>query len=226
MNVVADSGPTLPRAPAKARIKLGQLEGKRDLIEQNRAGKAAELESVSAYLGIADAVEAALDKLSEQLFGRVVRILEEQLTKALQEVLDQALTLKVSRDNKRGVATMSFHIERNQKPEDILKGQGGSVVNVLSVGLRMFALKTLPSEVHRRFLVLDEQDCWLQPALVPKLVKIVHDAGRLLGFQVLMISHHEVSAFEQYAEKIYEFVPTPDGVQVKERVSSPSTLDE
>jgi hypothetical protein len=225
MNTVAASSPALPPPPAQARTKLGQLEGKRDLIVLNRLGKAAELESVTSYLSIADAVEAGLDKLSEQLFGQVARILEEQLTKALQEVLDQALRLKVSRDNKRGVATMSFHIERNQNPEDIMKGQGGSVVNVLSVGLRMFALKALSPEMHRRFLVLDEQDCWLQPALVPKLVKIVHDAGRLLGFQVLMISHHEVSAFEHYADKIYQFVPTPEGVQVKERVNSTSNLD-
>lgn len=220
------SRPTTARTATEARAKLGQLEGKRDLIAANREQKAAELEAVRAYLAIADAVETALDKLSQQLFGQVVRILEEQLTKALQEVLDQALKLRVSRDNKRGVATMSFDIERAGKPENIMKGQGGSVVNVLSVGLRMFALKMLPPEVHRRFMVLDEQDCWLQPALVPKLVKIVHDAGRLLGFQVLMISHHDVSAFDQYADKIYEFVPTTDGVQVKERVSMPTIPDE
>ena len=134
-------------------------KGKRDLVAANRQRKTAELEAVRNFLDIADAVEIALDKLSEQLFGRVVKILEEQLTEALQEVLDQALKLKVSRDNKRGVATISFYIERDEKPENIMRGQGGSVVNVLSVGLRMFALKTLSSDVHRRFLVLDEQDC-------------------------------------------------------------------
>jgi hypothetical protein len=218
--------PAIARTAAEARAKLGQLEGKRDLIAAIRQRKAAELEAVRNFLDIADAVETALDKLSEQLFGQVVRILEEQLTKALQEVLDQALKLKVSRDNKRGVATIGFYIERDEKPEDIMKGQRGSVVNVLSVGLRMFALKTLSSDVHRRFLVLDEQDCWLQAALVPKLVKIVHDAGRLLGFKVLMISHHDVSAFERYAEKIYEFIPTAEGVLVKERVSMPTVPDE
>jgi hypothetical protein len=69
----------------------------------------------------------------------------------------------------------------NGRPEDIMKGQGGSVVNVLSVGLRMFALTTLDSASHRRFLVLDEQDCWLRPDLVPRLVRIVHEAGKALG---------------------------------------------
>jgi hypothetical protein len=212
--------------PTQAQDKIRQLEGKRHLVQRNREAKAAELQKVTAYLGIADAVDQALDKLTEQLFGRIVKILEEKLTLALQEVLEQPIMLKVNREYKRGGATISFHIERNGKPEDIMKGQGGSVVNILSVGLRMFALTTLDSTVHRRFLVLDEQDCWLRPDLVPRLVKIVHEAGRALGFQVLLISHHDVSAFEQYADKIYQFIPTVDGVHVKERAVGPLSPDE
>src|SRR5262245_7708116 len=210
----------------QAQAKLRQLEGKRDLVQKNREAKADELQTVTAYLDISDAVDQALDKLSEQLFGRIVKILEEKLTLALQEVLEQPIVLKVNREYKRGGATMSFHIERNGQPEDIMKGQGGSVVNILSVGLRMFALTTLDPAVHRRFLVLDEQDCWLRPDLVPRLVKIVHKAGRALGFQVLLISHHDISAFEQYADKIYKFIPTVDGVQVKDRAAAPLSPDE
>lgn len=85
---------------------------------------------------------------------------------------------------------------------------------------------TLDESKHRRFLVLDEQDCWLRPDLVPKLVKIVHDAGKALGFQVLMISHHDISAFEQYADKIYEVVPVVDGtVEMREMTESPIEED-
>jgi ABC-type glutathione transport system ATPase component len=148
------------------------------------------------------------------MFGRIVQVLESNLTKALQEVLEQPIALKVERDYKRGTATIGFHIERQGQPEDIMRGQGGSVANILSVGLRMYALATLSPERHRRFLMLDEQDCWLRPDLVPRLVKMVQDAGRSLGFQVLMISHHDTSAFEKYADKIYRFIPETDGVQV------------
>jgi ABC-type glutathione transport system ATPase component len=212
--------------PSQVQAKLRQLEGKRELLEANRKAKARDLENVTAYLAIADAVDQALDKLSEQLFGRLVKILEEKLTLAIQEVLEQSIALKVTRDHKRGMATMSFHVERHGQPEDIMRGQGGSVVNILSVGLRMFALTTLDPAAHRRFLVLDEQDCWLRPDLVPRLVKIIHEAGGALGFQVLLISHHDVTAFEQYADRIYQFIPTVDGVQVRERETGPSSPDE
>jgi hypothetical protein len=43
---------------------------------------------------------------------------------------------------------------------------------------------------------------------------------------VLTISHHDVSALERYADKIYEFIPTAEGGLVKERVSMPTVPDE
>jgi hypothetical protein len=137
-------------------------------------------------------------------------IIEQKLTLALQEVLEQPIQLKAGVQWKRNSAAVDFWIERGGNREDILKGQGGSVTNILSVGLRMFALTTLDERQHRRFLVLDEQDCWLRPDLVPRLVKIVHDAGKALGFQVLMISHHDASAFAQYADRIYRLTPRAD----------------
>ena len=200
-----------------------------DAIRQSRikesGNKNMELKKVQDYLSIADSVDDALDQLSEQLFGKIAKAIEDNLTLALQEVLEQNITLKVSRDYKRGRATIGFHIEREGQKEDIMKGQGGSVANILSVGLRFFALQTLDPAEHRRFLVLDEQDCWLRPDLVPHLVKIVYQAGKALGFQVIYISHHNITAFQQYADKIYEFIPGHEGVQVKEVKFSPAMVD-
>jgi predicted ATPase len=84
----------------------------------------------------------------------------------------------------------------------------------------MFALTSQDEREHRRFLVLDEQDCWLRPDLVPMLVKIVHDAGNALGFQVLMISHHDMAFFERWADKVYRFTPVAEGAVRVEEVGS------
>jgi ABC-type glutathione transport system ATPase component len=160
------------------------------------------------------------------LFQELLAIVETNLTVALQEILEQPLRLKAKTEFKRDMAAVEFCIERDGEEEDILRGQGGSVANILSVGLRMFALTTLDAAEHRRFLVLDEQDCWLRPDLVPKLVKMVRDAGRALAFQVLMISHHDVAIFERYADKIYQFLPAGDGsVNVREVGAAASEQD-
>jgi hypothetical protein len=216
-----DAPPLPPTAVANAFRTLG---AKREMLVQQRADEMAAREAITARLLIADAVRTALEQLTDQLFADVTDVIEKQLTVALQEVLEQPLVLKVTRGIRDGRTTLSFHVERDGQPEDILRGQGGSVANVLSVGLRLLAITTLPASEHQRFLVLDEQDCWLRPDLVPKLVKIVHAAGKALGFQVLMISHHDVAAFEQFSDKIYRCYPTQGGVEVK-NVARPTEDD-
>lgn len=213
------------RTPTAARRRYDLFMGYRSSEAYRNKELKEKRDGFARYLSLAPAIEDALDKLSQELFGSVVKLIEENLSRALQEVLQQPIFLKIDREFKRGSATMSFHVERDGQREDILRGQGGSVANVLSVGLRIFALMTLDKKEHRRFLVLDEQDCWLRPDLVPKLVEIVHMAGKAYGFQVLMISHHDVSAFERYADRIYRFTPTADGVSVKAIYETPKAAD-
>jgi hypothetical protein len=217
---------TTVSSPLELRKRLDRLLDKRDDRVAHTRRLAGQFHELNRYLTIADQVTGALEQLSEQLFQQLLGIVEEKLTIALQEILDQPLKFCAHADFKRGAATVEFSICRDGHAEDVLRGQGGSVANILSVGLRMFALATLDPAEHRRFLVLDEQDCWLRPDLVPKLVKIVHEASQALGFQVIMISHHDVGVFEQYADRIFRFTPRGDGaVEVCQVCSLPRDID-
>jgi DNA repair exonuclease SbcCD ATPase subunit len=208
------------------KLEIAKHEGLRRRAERMVARREVLLSQTKAFeleraqylkiLELAEPVSAALEALSQELFHKLLRIVEQQMTEALQEVLEQPIVLRAKSDFERNTTSVEFSIERDGQTEDVYKGQGGSVANILSVGLRMLAITTLDQKVHRRFLVLDEQDCWLQPQLVPRLVNIVKQAGVALGFQVIMISHHDVAMFEQYADRIYQFQPQPDGsVQVE-----------
>jgi DNA repair exonuclease SbcCD ATPase subunit len=219
-------GGAIPRSPADARKRLDTLLGERKAHLGQRESTLKRLESVEVTLEVAPEVEVALEQFTGRLFGNVVAVIERQLSLALQETLQQDLQLKAEPEVKNGRLTLAFHVERGDgRREDILKGQGGSVANVLSVGLRLFALATLDEKEHRRFLVLDEQDCWLHPDLVPRLVKIVHGVCQVLGFQVLMISHHDRAAFERYADRIYELTPAVGGVSVRQIGAEPVVSD-
>ncbi|MBT7461147.1 MAG: DNA repair protein, partial [Waddliaceae bacterium] len=176
-------------SPQRLRTRIDMLKAYRTKDTETRDKAQRNLEGIKKYLEISEDVTATLETLSDKLFETTVKILEDKLTIALQEILEQPITLKTERSLKRNIPSLEFFVEREGRREDIMKGQGGSVANILSVGLRMLALTTLDPKKHRRFLVLDEQDCWLQPELVPRLVKIVQQAGKELGFQVVMISH-------------------------------------
>jgi DNA repair exonuclease SbcCD ATPase subunit len=198
------------KTPQNAVNLYTRLNAFKDEAEKESAVIKIELEKTRKYFALAQRVTEALEALNKQLFQEVLGLIEDKMSIALQEVLDQPIKLKANLEWKRNAASVDFWIEREGNKEDIMKGQGGSVANILSVGLRMFALTTLDEKKHRRFLILDEQDCWLHPDLVPRLVKIVHEAGKALGFQVLMISHHNAASFQRYADKIYKLVPKGD----------------
>jgi predicted ATPase len=195
--------------------RLNRLQGKREDLNARQCNLINELEEINEFLAIGDSVTAALEELGNDVFQRELQTIEKTLTKALQEVLDQPIQFKATASFKRDAASVEFSIEKDGHAEDIMRGQGGSVANVVSVGLRMFAITMLDERRHRKFLVLDEQDCWLHPDLVPKLVKIVREAGQALGFQVLMISHHDVANFIRYADRVYRLSPDRgDGVGI------------
>ena len=202
----------IAKPPSELRQRIGQWSAVRQQTLRDKQTCERNIEQIDQYLKIADGVTVALQKLSDQLFQETLKTIEDKLTIALQEILEQPIRFKAEASWKNNAAAVEFYIERDGHREDILKGQGGSVANILSIGLRMFALATLSTENHRRFLILDEQDCWLRPELVPRLVKIAREAGEALGFQVLMISHHDRRVFEQHADRIYQLHSGINGV--------------
>lgn len=212
------------RAPAEVRQRLNRLIWRRQDKEREAMELRERLTKLTNYLAISDKVTDALELLSQRLFRDLLGVVEEKTSIALQEILEQPLRLRADAEFKRGAASVDFWINHEGYREDVYRGQGGSVANILSVSLRMFALTTLDPARHRRFLVLDEQDCWLRPDLVPKLVNIVREAGRALGLQVIMISHHDLSIFEQFADKIYRFTPLLGGVVEVTEALKPATI--
>src|SRR5687767_3938812 len=137
-------------SPEELRKKYERLAGQREAMQRQRESRTKLLRETEEFLVLAPAVEAALERLSEEMFGRLSAVIERHQTLALQEVLRQPITLKIERDFKAKRSTMRFYVERDGQAEDIMRGQGGSVANILSVGLRIFALTQLDRSEERR----------------------------------------------------------------------------
>jgi hypothetical protein len=207
-----------PASPRDLREHFQELRWQERTLSGQLQANRAKLADLDAFLAQAPLIADRLDQLSQHLFGDILDEVERNLTFALREILDQDLTVTTTREVKKGKINITFGIERQGKKEDILTGQGGSVCNIISVGLRLIALSQLHEKDHRRFLILDEQDCWLRPDLVPSLMRIIHTIAHKLQFQTVVISHHDVSLFREYADCIYRLLPPAtegDGVRVE-----------
>jgi ABC-type branched-subunit amino acid transport system ATPase component len=218
MTAAAPQALPLPTGPEEIFQRFQKLRWQEHNLAQQLEINRTKMTEIGAFLDRAPQIADRLDQLSQQMFGDILDEVERNLTYALREVLEQELKVITTREVKKGKVSITFGIERQGEREDILTGQGGSVCNVISVGLRLIALSQLPEQEHRRFLILDEQDCWLRPDLVPRLMHIIHTIAQRLQFQILVISHHDVNLFREYADRIYRLLPPAkegDGVMAE-----------
>ncbi|NDV18182.1 hypothetical protein GO013_01950 [Pseudodesulfovibrio sp. JC047] len=198
------------KALRKAERRLDRLSALAETLH-NEHGRIREKQtSIQEFLTLAPKARDTLEALSTALFGKILDEVEANLTHAIREILGQDRVVTTVREVKNNRLQIQFQIRNQGKEdeiEDIMTGQGGSVCNILSVGLRLIALSQLPEEHHRPFLVLDEQDCWLKPALIPKFMRLIEAIADRLSLQLLVISHHPLDLFAASAHRIYELVP-------------------
>lgn len=213
-----DAGTTIPDLRSIER-RLDRLSALAEGLHSEHERVRASLASVQDFLVLAPKARDTLEELSKALFGKILDEVELNLTHAVREILGQDRVVTTEREVKNNRLQIHFQIHNHgndKEIEDIMTGQGGSVCNILSVGLRLIALSQLPEEQHRPFLVLDEQDCWLRPALIPKFMKLINEIAEKLGLQLLVISHHPLDLFAGAADHIFELRPDKEhGATVK-----------
>lgn len=135
------------------------------------------------------------------------RILHEKNIGAFSELLSYFVRDVLKKDKDIVMELYTYHnlpalkIESmNQgERENIVEGNGGSIANIVSTGLRLIALSRLP---NRKFIILDEPDCWLKPEHIPIFAKIIGEISTQLNIQTVIISHHHWSYFKDYGRVI------------------------
>lgn len=146
-------------------------------------------------------VKEVLNQLQVREHERTVGAYEQLLTALLNDVLPGDRQVVMDLHTLGGLPALNIYLRKDKSPrEDLFEGTGGSVTNVVSAGLR--AISLLRSG-KRRFLVLDEADCWIRPEWAPNFAKVIQQMAVELGVQVLMISHHDEDLFPMIHHRLY-----------------------
>lgn len=174
-------------------ILYNTLKNNKKLIKQEYENLLKDVAGYKTRINYDPDVKILLDILQKHEHEKSVGAYERLLSALLQDVLpgDRQVIMELSTE--RGVSSLGISIKKgNNPPEDPYSGNGGSVSNVLSVGLRLIALIR---SGKRRFMVLDEADCWIKPILIPRFANVIQEMSERMGLQVLMISHHDDKHF-------------------------------
>lgn len=173
----------------KLRVRLGQLSWHESRAKEEQVNSAKELNAAAARQARAPALQGYLETVQARQHEQTVGAYEAILTELVHEVLGPVRDVKLSTGFRNSQPALDIDVLHGDHLEDVLEGNGGALTNVICAGLR-FAV--IARSGKRRFLVLDEPDCWIKPERVPAFVRALDSVCVQAGFQALMVSHHPI----------------------------------
>jgi len=151
-------------------------------------------------LSLQPQVEAYMLMLQHRVHQRSVGLYEQLLTALVQDVLpENKHPISLELNTEKGLPSLSIQLGKGESAQDIFEDTGGSLTNIVSSGLRFVALAR---SGLRKFLVLDEPDCWIEPYRIPRFADILAELSLKAGIQAILISHHDASAFVNLQDRI------------------------
>ena len=175
------------------------LEGKKLALEDEKVKIQKDVEKSKKwiqkqpdYLRFLKQLQTILHQKNISAFGQLLSYFVKDVLKKDKDIIFDLYTY-------HNLPALKIEASNDGCKEDIVAGSGGSIANIVSTGLRLIALSRLS---HRKFIVLDEPDCWLKPDHIPIFAKIVGEISQKLKIQTILISHHTWHYFKNYAKVI------------------------
>lgn len=179
--------------------QMAFFEGQRSSIQKEFDHLKEEVATAKYIDSLQPVVIETLERLQKQEHERSVGVFSKLLSALSKDVLPHlAKPVVLDLYTAHGSPALDIEISAGGKFKEEITS--GAMKNVLSVGLRLIAISRTK---QRRFLVLDEPDHWIKPENVPQFVNVLDKIIRELGFQILMISHHPNSYFDQVAKCVH-----------------------
>lgn len=171
----------------KVSLKYATLQGKRMALAKIAESLADGVSKAKGRLSCSDEAVKVFQEMQRRANSRAVSDFEELLSAILSDVLPNEGRIKLDLDIKSGAACLGIGLLKAGSVTDVLEDNGGAVTNVVCAGLKFAALSRTN---NRKFLVLDEPDCWVKPELVPSFLRVIADVALQIKTQTLIVSHH------------------------------------
>ena len=173
------------------------LRQKAQSAQDEQARISGEIAEHDRLLSRKDEMLATLHDAQVEAQAKSKGMFEELLSSLVNEVMphvaDKVVFTSTIFQNK---PSLDIDIEVDGELENVAEDQGGSIANIIAMGLRFIVLARHP---NRRVLLLDEADCHLREEYIPAFAAVMGQLATKMGIQVLYISHHNPSHFMGYA---------------------------
>jgi hypothetical protein len=171
--------------PVELRSMADTLGGRRDAILSRLKTASAREESLVQRKAAIDALMLAVQKAARDTQDQLRVRIEDVVQTALDAVFPSMHTFRTEFVARRGRTELDMWLDKDGTRMDPLDSNGGGVVDVLSLSLRIGCL-TMSGKA--RVLLLDEPFKFIRGRARQRLGDMLSRLSRRLGIQVIMVS--------------------------------------
>jgi hypothetical protein len=174
--------------------RLERLIAKRDVLTRRQDEVRRIVAAAKWRCQQKDLVARIFETAQQRFHAKAVGSYEQLLTGITNDILPSQLRIQLDLGTHRrsGKPALDIVAVREEGPVDVCRASGGSLMNVLSTGLRISAVV---KSGLRQFAAFDESECWLAPENVPAYANVLVRLADELDVQCLLISHHDPKMF-------------------------------
>lgn len=196
------------------------LQAREEFVLKDKEKIHAEILEANNFIEEKPQYQKYLQNLQKALYEQNINVFNQLLTYFVRDVLKTDKGIEMELFVSRGMPGIRIEAVNSGFKENIIDGSGGAIANIVSTGLRLICLSRLP---HRKFIILDEPDCWIKPEFVPAFAKIIGELSRKLRIQTVIISHHSWEYFKDYG-RVIEL--EKDGAILEANIKHDTAIDE
>lgn len=162
---------------------------------------AVEIGECDTLLNRKEDIQHALLALQMKVQARNKGVFEDLLTSLIHDIMPNKADEKIvfTSSMRNNLAALDVDILAKDGLENVSRDRGGSIANIVAMGLRFVVLARHP---NRRVLFLDEADCHLAEMYIPAFAAVMQQLAHTMGIQVVYISHKPAAYFSGYARII------------------------
>lgn len=192
--------------------RLGSLELHRTEVINEKVELQKNVEEDEITIADYEEASASLEALHGLSQHQATALYSDLLTSIVQDVMDEHdQGIKLSTRIFRNKPSLTIESEKRGIIEDLVEDRGLSVTNLVAAGLRFVALV---QSSYRRFVILDEPECWVEQRLIPRFIGVIERLCDEIGVQAVMISHHSAEYAQSVNTRIVQLVPEAGGIKV------------
>ena len=178
-----------------AQSECSSRQGALTALSDRKSSLAESVGLAKGRLGLQPKVDAFLEELQADVHERTVGFYEQLMSALVGDVMGNGNKIGFELNTNRGNTSLDiFGITEAGDTVDLVDGAGGSMTNVVTMGLR--SMSTVRSGL-RKFVALDEPDCWISPDRIFRFYNVLDKLNNKANMQSLIISHHSRDLFPE-----------------------------